>query len=226
MGKTTKRVLIVDDEPIRFTVEMAFKDSSELPESPYTFEVDTASGPQEAIRKMRAVVYDVIVLDIRLQRLAEGLEIGRQLSKEHSESLPVRIMFSGVYNEIETCVEAMRDGAWDYIVKDAVAAGAIEPVDRIVQSAIERLQMFDLQEELKQRVMTEWLPRNLREIEGSYAGMVLALWHRPEVHVVATGRDAFELYDNLSEWRKTAQRWERPYLLRTMPSEAPVSREG
>lgn len=224
MDKVKKRVLIVDDHRIREKIARAFTDCNDSPDSPYSFEADIAATPDDAIKFLRNTLYDVAVLDIRLKQVAEGLEIAHALTRQYGENLPVKIMFSGEYEDIATCVKAMRGGAWDYILKDAVAAGEMEPVDQVVKSAMDRLRMLDLQEELKRAVAQEWLPRQGYTLERDHPGKLVALWHKPEVHIVAIGEDAFSLQANLVSWQAQHETWEQPYLLE-VPAAADASCE-
>ena len=99
-------ILIVDDEAyIRRTLK------SVLENEPY--EVDEAVDGVDCLSKIKQKKYDVIFLDIRMPRLdgLEALEKIQELSPESSV-----IMISG-HGNIETAVESVRKGAFDFLQK-------------------------------------------------------------------------------------------------------------
>src|SRR5262245_53936944 len=75
--------------------------------------VDEAKSGQEALAQARAVPYDVVLADLRLPDL-DGIEVLRTLHALDSD-LPVIVMTA--FGSMETAVEAIRDGAYDYISK-------------------------------------------------------------------------------------------------------------
>ena len=103
-GRT--QVLIVDDEQVVCDLL-----SEELTERGYLCAA-VLSG-QEALAKTREESSDIVLLDIRLPGLS-GIEVLRKLSEERP-GLPV-IMITAL-NDASTAVEAMKLGAYDYIVK-------------------------------------------------------------------------------------------------------------
>jgi hypothetical protein len=106
----------------------------------------------------------------------------------------------------------MRTGVWDYVIKrDKDDRGFAE---QAVDSAVEKLQQLDLRETIKRKVFDEWLPSNFHVLQRDYPGQVVALWHEPEVRVVAAGEDAFAMYGALKEWREEHKVWEAPQFLR------------
>ncbi|MDP2424108.1 MAG: sigma-54 dependent transcriptional regulator [Bacteroidales bacterium] len=99
------RILVVDDErSIRSTLREILEYEK--------FEVDDAAEGQEAIEKAKSNRYDVILLDIKMPRM-DGIEVLEQLMK--FTDVPV-VMISG-HGTIETAVEAIKKGAYDYIAK-------------------------------------------------------------------------------------------------------------
>ncbi|MBU2650756.1 MAG: sigma-54 dependent transcriptional regulator [Bacteroidetes bacterium] len=99
------RILVVDDEP---SIRNTLRDILEYEK----YEVDDAADGKEALEKVGAGVFDVILLDIKMPRM-DGLEVLDQLLPR--SDAPV-IMISG-HGTIETAVEAIKKGAYDYIAK-------------------------------------------------------------------------------------------------------------
>jgi DNA-binding NtrC family response regulator len=73
----------------------------------------TTSDPTQALDWCREHHADVFISDLRMPQM-EGIEL-LKLLKEQDETIPFIIMTA--YGTIESAVEAMRQGAFDYITK-------------------------------------------------------------------------------------------------------------
>jgi hypothetical protein len=168
--------------------------------------------------------YDVIVLDMVIETERAGLEaaFAFQLSQQLGWEVPVRIIFTG-WPDWRQCVQAMRNGVWDYIRKEDV--GETPAAQIVVESALSRLKQLDLRREHERRIADDWLPRNVWKLLPEHAGKLVAIWHQPEVTVIASGVDAFELEANLRSWREQHFTWEEPFIVE-IPSLRSASKEG
>jgi CheY-like chemotaxis protein len=204
-------VLIVDDQPEwREALKEKFLAKSEV-DYPYSFEVECAADAEECIDAVRKKKYDVIVLDVKLGSGMNGLEVSFGLEQLLGFATPIRIILTG-NPDYQDCVESMRHGAWDYIVKQNTESKLASVA--VVDSVEARLRHVDVLKEQEQLIAIEWLPRNIEALQAQYGGQVVAIWHQPEVNVVAHGTDAFRLEAVLKEWRSSHQPWERPFLVR------------
>lgn len=101
-----EKILIVDDnEILRFTLTELLEESG--------FESKAVGDGSAALNEIRNNSYGLVILDLRLPGMS-GLEILRKI-KETNKSLPV-IMLTA-FGEIKTAVEAMKQGAHDFITK-------------------------------------------------------------------------------------------------------------
>lgn len=129
-------VLILDDET-DFAQEL--QEYLQLKE----FEVFTANNPGDGFASLRRRPYDLLILDIRLPGMS-GIEILKQVKKLYP-SMEV-IIISG-HGDIDTVIEALREGAIDYLRKP------FRHID--IQLAIERtkkyLQVFKQFKEMEDR---------------------------------------------------------------------------
>jgi two-component system, NtrC family, nitrogen regulation response regulator NtrX len=99
-------ILIVDDEKaIRKTLSEILSYEG--------YKIDEAGDGEEGIRKFRDKEYDVILCDIKMPKM-DGIEF-LDKAKELNPDIPI-IMISG-HGTIETAVEAVKKGAYDYISK-------------------------------------------------------------------------------------------------------------
>lgn len=102
MGK----ILIIDDEN---SIRRALREILEYED----FEVEEAVDGKEGLQKATSNHYDLIFCDIKMPKM-DGIEVLTALQKEKIE-IPV-VMISG-HGNIETAVEAIKIGAFDFIEK-------------------------------------------------------------------------------------------------------------
>ncbi|MEN8150025.1 MAG: sigma-54 dependent transcriptional regulator [Planctomycetota bacterium] len=117
------RILVIDDEPgICRAFEKHFEKQGH--------EVRVSSRAETAIRLAGAFAPDLIILDVRLPGMS-GLEALGRL-RPIDPTVPIIVVTA--YGTMETAVEAVRRGAWDYILKplDLVAMG--EVIERALDS--------------------------------------------------------------------------------------------
>ncbi|MBI1184715.1 response regulator [bacterium] len=100
------KILIVDDEEV---IRQTLIDILEYE----GYEIDTAADGLEAVKKINSTKYDAVLCDIKMPRM-DGLEVLEQVAPNHPQ-LPV-VMISG-HGTLETAVEAVKMGAFDYISK-------------------------------------------------------------------------------------------------------------
>ncbi len=101
-----KRILIVDDEEsFRHMLSVILRKEK--------YEVETASNGEEALQKISESSFDQILCDIRMPQM-DGLEFLREAQKAGVEST---IIMMSAYGTIDTAIEAMKLGAYDYISK-------------------------------------------------------------------------------------------------------------
>jgi DNA-binding NtrC family response regulator len=104
--KNTQNILVVDDEKaIRNTLNEILSFEG--------FNIDEAADGQEAIKKIKENNYDCILCDIKMPKM-DGLEVLEQ-TREIKPDVPF-IVISG-HGNIETAVDAVKKGAYDYISK-------------------------------------------------------------------------------------------------------------
>ena len=100
------QILIIDDErSIRNVLKDILTNEG--------FKVEEAADGEEGLKKFHANSYDLVLCDIKMPKL-DGLEFLDNIIQANSE-VPV-IMISG-HGNIETAVDAVKKGAYDYISK-------------------------------------------------------------------------------------------------------------
>jgi DNA-binding response OmpR family regulator len=121
------RILAVDDDPDILTmIGKAFEKSG--------YHVDTAGNAARAIALLGEDDYDVVITDKNLSGSEEQTEGGMEILQHlrRCGSRAEAIMITG-YATIETAMDAMRLGAFDYIAKPFSLQVLKEKVDRILE---------------------------------------------------------------------------------------------
>ncbi|MBL9214904.1 MAG: sigma-54-dependent Fis family transcriptional regulator [Opitutaceae bacterium] len=134
------RILIVDDQrSIRLTTAQAVRAEGH--------EADTADSGRVALLKLQEERFDLVLLDLRLEGEADGLDYLARLQKL-SPQLPVVICTA--HASIETAVEAMRRGAHDYLEKPFTPEQLRQLLARIEKARRLRQRVDELEERVAQ----------------------------------------------------------------------------
>ncbi len=99
-------ILVVDDE-------LSMREFLELMLTQAGYTVTCAENGNNAVKLIKKTNYDLVLTDIRLGDIT-GLDILRTAKKENAETVVILI---SAYATTETAVEAMNDGAYDYVPK-------------------------------------------------------------------------------------------------------------
>lgn len=135
-------VLVVDDEEsVRKLLTAVLKKEG------YT--VETAEDGQQAVEKARLIKPALVIMDIRMPNL-DGLSAFKAIREENKEVL---VILMTAFAAVETAVEAVKLGAYDYIIKPF----NIDEVKLLIKRA---MQVQTLTEEVK--VLREELYSNYR----------------------------------------------------------------
>ena len=123
MQTSGARVLIVDDDPAsRRLLEVRLR--------PLECDVATAGNGEQALTAIRKDVPDLVLLDLEMPKMG-GLEVLRALRKDE---INVPVVVITAHGSIETAVEAMKEGAYDFITKPLDA----NHFDIVVRKVLER----------------------------------------------------------------------------------------
>jgi DNA-binding NarL/FixJ family response regulator len=115
------RVLLVDDQPLvrgGFAAILSAADDIEI--------IGEAGDGQEAIQRVRETTPDVVLMDIRMPKL-DGLEATRQLAADPATAA-VKIVILTTFEMDEYVFDALRSGAWGFLLKHCSPADLIHAV--------------------------------------------------------------------------------------------------
>ena len=118
----SKKILVVDDESL-------MRDFLEETLSRAGYDVDTVPNGNKALNMIGDNSFDLILSDMKMPGIS-GIEL---LERLHNENPDIRFIMMTAYGTIETAVEAMKLGAFDYIMKPFSA----DEIEILVKKAFE-----------------------------------------------------------------------------------------
>lgn len=136
------RILIIDDEK---AIRNALRDILQFEK----YEVDEAADGAEGIRKAEESRFDLVLCDIKMPK-TDGMDVLTRL-QEIQPDLPV-VMITG-HGTIDTAVEALKKGAYDFISKPpdlnrllVTVRNALERTDLVKEAVTLRKKVFKTRE--------------------------------------------------------------------------------
>ncbi|OQX79790.1 MAG: hypothetical protein B6D56_06335 [Candidatus Omnitrophica bacterium 4484_70.1] len=135
-----RHILIADDEPLtRKSLLEILKFEG--------YKVSLASDGEEALRQIKENPPDVVIADLKMPKL-DGIALLRKI-KEYDSNIAVVLVTA--YGTIETAVEAMKEGAFDYITKPIIDS----EIKIVIQRILEQKELLEENKVLKERLKKE-----------------------------------------------------------------------
>jgi len=136
----------VDDDPVTLNLlkEVLVKQG---------YRVDTALGGQEAIERGMDHFFDILITDIRMGD-KDGMEVLRSFRKFSPDTAVIMIT---AFGSIETAIEAIREGAFDYISKPF----KLEEIKITIRRALEQRKLLEENKFYRQELLTKYQFKNV-----------------------------------------------------------------
>lgn len=133
-----KNILIVDDEEEHLrSLKRLFEKESYL--------VTTATRGKKAIEILRAESFQVVLTDLKMPGEVDGLDILKTVS---TLGLDCQVILMTAFGTVETAVEAMKTGAYDFITKPIRKLQVVKTVER----AMEKMALLEENRELRMKL--------------------------------------------------------------------------
>jgi DNA-binding NtrC family response regulator len=132
-----RRILIVDDElSVRSSLEEWFREDG--------FQVESAADGQAGLRAMAHGPFDIVLLDLKMPGM-DGIALQKRIREIDPRAT---IIILTAYASVETAVEALKLGAYDYVTKP------VDPDDlaNLVRNALRSRALAEENVRLKQKV--------------------------------------------------------------------------
>ncbi len=141
-----KKILVVDDDSLLrdFLAETLNRSG---------YHMDLVSTGEEALEKMKREDYDVILSDVRMPNM-DGME----LLKAVKDFLPdAKVVMMTAYATVQNAVEAMKLGAFDYVMKPF----SIDEIELVIKRALEHKQLLMENKLLRSEVIGKYRFENI-----------------------------------------------------------------
>ena len=136
-----RRVLVIDDEEnLRHFLTMVLQEEG--------YEVGTVQDGLEALERMDQSEWDIILCDIRMPRM-DGMTFLKEMK---SREMAGTVIMMSAYGTIDTAVEAMKVGAYDYVSKPFNA----DEIILVLKKAEERERLREENVRLRQEVQGDY----------------------------------------------------------------------
>lgn len=118
--KMKQRIFVIDDEEIlRVTI------ADDLTDAGYSVEV--FDDPDNLLERLRQQSADVVITDIKMPKM-DGLELLRRIKTQYPE---ISVIVMTAYGSVNSAIEAMKQGAYDYLTKPFTAVELILRLNKI-----------------------------------------------------------------------------------------------
>ena len=143
------RILVVDDEePVRDSLTEILRLEG--------YEVDAEGSGEAALDAVQRANYDLILLDLKMPGM-DGIDVMRAVAKTSPDT---KIILLTGHGSMESVIEALRQGAHDYILKPAPSSEILSSVARGLARRAEQQHRRLLLEQLDSSI------QRLKDVEG------------------------------------------------------------
>ncbi len=147
--KKTYSVLTIDDEkPVRESIRHFLEDCG--------YDVLEAADGKSGLEIFKSQNPDLILVDLRMPGM-DGLEVLDRISRKSRKTPIIVISGTGVIGDV---VEALRRGAWDFLLKPIED---MEVLRHAVEKSLERSELIDLERQYQRRLEVE-VSRKTKEL--------------------------------------------------------------
>lgn len=143
MTDKKQTILIVDDDTAHRTMLKTLIRE-------WGYEIREADDGETAVAAVKDEAFDIILMDIKMVKMS-GLEALPYI-KAFNPAIPVIIMTA--YSSVETAVEALKSGAWDYLIKPL----DFEKLKLTLKRALEHAGLIEENKRLKASLMDQFDP--------------------------------------------------------------------
>jgi DNA-binding response OmpR family regulator len=151
--KERLRILLVDDYiPSRNVLEEFLEDDE--------FCISTAENGLEAIHALKSHAFDLVVTDLKMPG-ANGIEV---LKKAREVNPDVQVIIITGYASLETAIEAVKEGAYDYITRPF----KLDEMKVVVENACEKIRLIKENKRLFQNL--EGLYQRMKHVHKDEGG--------------------------------------------------------
>nr|NQU93575.1 sigma-54-dependent Fis family transcriptional regulator [Bacteroidota bacterium] len=156
MTKKISLLIVDDEESVRDSLYNWFIEDG--------YEVECAANAKEALTVLEARDFDIILADIKMPGM-DGIEMHKRIRTLNKDAI---VIIMTAFASVETAVQALKDGAYDYITKP------FDPDDlsHLIRNAARQINLKSENEILKNKVISL---ENIEDIIGNSKAMHMVL---------------------------------------------------
>jgi DNA-binding NtrC family response regulator len=141
---SSAKILIVDDELIMRESLAGWLERD-------GHQVQTAASGEDALERLKETKFDIMLVDIKMEGIS-GLDVLRHVKESDPD---IAIVMITAYGSIQTAIEAMKNGAYDYMLKpfDPNELGML--IEKIIRLQDQTREMLFLRQEHRERTRFE-----------------------------------------------------------------------
>ena len=134
------RILVLDDD-------QGMREFMEIMLTKEGYDVTSADEPSKAISLCRKIDFDLVITDLRMPKI-DGIEFLKTIKDQKPETIVILIT---AYASGETAVNAMKEGAYDYVEK----GGNIEDLKKVVRAALMKKGLVNENQNIKDEAIDQ-----------------------------------------------------------------------
>ncbi len=167
-------ILVVDDDPSHLTVLKTIIKS-------WGYTVSSTDDGTHAVESVKERPFDLILMDVRMAQMS-GIEALKKI-KDYNPAIPILIMTA--YSSVDSAVEALKAGAYDYLTKPL----DFEVLKLTLERALEHTGLKEENKYLKDKLSADYELKNIIGKSRSMKEMIdmLAMIAPSEATVLITG---------------------------------------
>jgi DNA-binding NtrC family response regulator len=156
MAKKISLLIVDDEESVRDSLYNWFIEDG--------YNVATAANAKDALLMLEARNYDIVLADIKMPGM-DGIEMNKRIKSLNKDCI---VIIMTAFASVETAVQALKDGAYDYVTKP------FDPDDlsHLIRNASSHIVLQAENEALKNKVVSL---QNIDDIIGNSKAMVQVL---------------------------------------------------
>ena len=149
-------LIIDDDDSVRDALEEYLRENN--------FTVTTASSGQAGLSLLKEEKFDIFLLDLVMPGMG-GLEVLKQV---HEMNINIPAIIITAFGTVQTAVEAMKMGAFDYVTKPFVLDELLIVIDRALNVSRLQKENIQLKKQLKRKYDFEGLIGDSLQMQKVY----------------------------------------------------------
>lgn len=142
----THRILIIEDTPSMAMLYLQFLQEA-------GFEAEHAQDGREAFARLAAKGFDAVVLDLHLPDMG-GLEVLQHVHRHYTDT---PVIIATAFGSIDGAVDAMRMGAFDFIMKPVPASRLVTTVKKAIEHRKMQTELSELRREIFQESYQDFI---------------------------------------------------------------------